>query len=108
VWLDSTGVGDGVYDRLDAAGVPVQPVVFTSESKQRLVIALSNAMEKREIAFPDDAVLRGELEAFAYDELPSGKFRYGAPEGLHDDCVMALALAVWGRAQHAPLVMGWV
>jgi len=73
------------------------PVKFTSESKSRLVVALMNAMEKGEVSYPRDETLIGELEAFAYEELPSGKFRYSAPEGQHDDCVIALALAVWGR-----------
>lgn len=108
IWLDSTGVGDGVFDRLNARGLPVQPFKFSSDSKQNLVIALCNALEKGEVKFPADPVLIGELESFAYEELPSGRFRYSAPEGMHDDCVMALALAVWGRAQYSPVVMGWV
>lgn len=108
LWLDSTGVGDGVFDRLCSRGLPVQPFKFSSESKQNLVVALSNALEKGEISFPADPVLIGELETFAYDLLPSGRFRYSAPDGMHDDCVIALALATWGRAQHAPLVLGWV
>jgi hypothetical protein len=28
--------------------------------------------------------------------LTSGKFRYCAPEGYHDDCVISLGLANWG------------
>lgn len=97
IWIDATGVGDPIFDELDEAGLPVTPIKFTSESKSALVVALMNAMEKGEIRYPADDVLIGELEAFTYEELPSGKFRYSAPEGLHDDCVMALALAVWGR-----------
>ena len=31
--------------------------------------------------------------AFQSERLPSGLFRYSAPEGLHDDCVISLALA---------------
>lgn len=97
IWIDATGVGDPIFDELLAAGLPVTPIKFTSESKSALVVALMNAMEKGEVSYPADDVLVGELEAFAYEELPSGKFRYSAPEGLHDDCVMALALAVWGK-----------
>lgn len=108
VWLDSTGVGDAVFDRLAAAGVPVQPFVFGNESKSKLVIALMTAMEQGDIAYPADPTLVGELEAFEYEELPSGKFSYSAPEGLHDDCVMALGLAVWGWTRHTPMVLGWV
>lgn len=109
VWLDSTGVGDPIFDQLAAAGVPVQPFVFGAESKSRLVTALAVALERTEISYPADDVLLGELEAFAYEELPSGKFRYSAPEGLHDDCVISLGLAVWGRSRRVDLSgYGWV
>jgi len=40
-------------------------------------------------------VLKHELESFTYDILGSGLIHYGAPEGLHDDTVIALALAAW-------------
>lgn len=108
VWIDATGVGDPVFDELCAAGVPTVPIKFTSESKSALVVALTNAMEKSEISYPKDDVLIGELESFAYEELPSGKFRYSAPEGMHDDCVMALALAVWGRNRTGAPAVEWV
>jgi hypothetical protein len=36
-----------------------------------------------------------ELEQFTYEILPSGKIRYSAPSGKHDDEVYSLALAVW-------------
>jgi hypothetical protein len=45
----------------------------------------------------------GELEAYEAERLPSGLLRYGAPEGMHDDCVMSLALAWQGVALAAPL-----
>lgn len=105
VWLDSTGVGDPIFDRLANAGLPVVSVKFTNESKSALVVALMNALEKQEISFPADPVLVGELEAFAYEPLPSGKFRYSAPEGMHDDCVIALALAVMGRNRSSGPIM---
>ena len=95
--LDSTGVGDPIYDELLARNVPVQGVQFTSESKSRLIVGLASALERHEIRLPDDPGLTAELEAFGYEQLPSGRYRYGAPEGGHDDRVIALALAVAGR-----------
>jgi len=108
VWIDATGVGDPIFDDLCAAGLPVTPIRFTSESKSALVVALTTAMEKAEVSYPKDDVLIGELEAFAYEELPSGKFRYRAPEGMHDDCVIALALATWGKQRTGPAVVDWI
>ena len=36
-----------------------------------------------------------ELEAFEYSVTDLDNVRTGAPYGMHDDCVIALALAAW-------------
>ena len=108
IMLDATGVGDPVFDDLVRAGVPTIPFKFTNQSKCDLIIALMNAMEKDEISYPNDETLIAELEAYEYQQLPSGKFTYNAPDGLHDDCVIALALANWGRAHAATGKIEWV
>ena len=38
--------------------------------------------------------------------LPSGMMRYSAPDGMHDDTVMALALAWQGMQNSGPLFWG--
>ncbi len=60
--------------------------------------ALVLAFERGEIGILSDPVLIGELQAYEMERLPSGMLRYNAPEGMHDDCVMALALAYTGDA----------
>lgn len=100
IYLDSTGLGDPIFDDLANDGLPVESFKFSNESKSQLVIALMTAMDKNEIAYPKkDENLKYELGNFSYEQLPSGKFRYSAPEGEHDDCVIALGLANWGRVQ---------
>ena len=37
-----------------------------------------------------------EMKRYEYQIGPTGQISYAAPSGYHDDCVMALALAVWG------------
>jgi len=44
-------------------------------------------------------VLINELQSYEMERLPSGLMSYGAPDGLHDDCVMSLALA-WHGVNH--------
>ena len=97
MYLDSTGVGDPIFDDLQMRGLPVFGVKFTVDSKAGLVIGLAKAIESQEIRIPNDEGLLAELEVFACEQLPSGRYRYGAPEGFHDDRVYALALAVYGR-----------
>ena len=65
----------------------------TNPSKTAAVQALMLAFERGEIAIPEDPVLLAELEAFEAKRLPSGKWQYGAPGGMHDDTVISLMLA---------------
>ena len=53
---------------------------------------LSLYLSKQAFAIPPGALAQ-ELLDFEYEHTRTG-VRYSAPEGLHDDCVMALALAV--------------
>lgn len=114
--IDSTGVGDPIVEALqepyavvtkDRLGREVTTqqradgnitgFKFTGPSKQQLLEGLAVAIQQHDLGFPAGiegfpAVLRTELEAFEYEVTRTGT-RYGAPEGFHDDCVMALALA---------------
>jgi hypothetical protein len=44
----------------------------------------------------DWEVLTAEMKRYEYEIGPTGQISYAAPSGYHDDCVMALALGVWG------------
>ncbi len=102
--LDSTGVGDAVYDGLRQKGVRVQPYLFTNQSKSRLLLQLATAIEQETIYYPDIPELIEELKRFQYEILPSGAVRLGAPSGVHDDCVISLALAYHGLHRSCPRV----
>jgi phage FluMu gp28-like protein len=95
ILMDSTGVGDPVFDELKRSGLTVSGYKFTNASKKELIENLSIRIENREISYPNEPVLMNELKLFGYTVSPSGIISYGAPEGYHDDCVIALALAAW-------------
>lgn len=90
--LDATGVGEPVSERVNAC----RPFVFSTASKSELLHNLLLAFEQRKFLLPaSNAVLRDELRYFR--RVQAGQhLRLEAPEGYHDDCVIALALAVWG------------
>lgn len=94
--VDSTGVGDPIVERLQKHNRRVEGYQFTSPSKQKLMEGLAVAIQRREVTFPEGPI-SAELEAFEYVYTRTG-VRYSAPEGMHDDCVCALALAVHLRA----------
>ena len=91
ILMDSTGVGDPIFEDLQAAGLDVTGFKFSSTSKQQLMTGLQTAIQQRKIAFPDGAIT-AELNIFEYEFTANG-VKYSAPGGFHDDCVMALALA---------------
>lgn len=90
--VDSTGVGDAVLEALQKGRGNFEGFKFTSQSKQQLMEGLAVAIQQRHIAYPG-GIIRMELEQFEYEYTRTG-VRYSAPDGLHDDCVCALALAV--------------
>ena len=104
-FVDSTGVGDPVLEALQKqVGHQFEGYKFTPQSKQQLMEGLAVAIQRREVTFPEGPIVN-ELETFEYEYTRTG-VRYTAPEGLHDDCVMALALAVAKRGHYHPVFIG--
>ena len=95
--VDSTGPGGPIDQALNGDHRNLEGYVFTAKSKQLLMEGLAVAIQQAEIAFPEGP-LQLELEAFEYQYTATG-VRYGAPEGMHDDGVCALALAWWKYAK---------
>lgn len=103
--VDSTGVGDPIVERLQKKRTNVfEGYQFTSSSKQKLMEGLVVAIQSGLVSYPDGPI-RAELENFEYVYTRTG-VRYSAPEGYHDDCVMALALAVEKHRQVNPTLFG--
>lgn len=90
---DATGVGDPIVEQLSRVCGGVKPFLFTSTSKQQIMGGLAVAIQHGKVSVLE-GVIRNELESFEYSVTPSGNVRYSAPDGEHDDCVCALAMAV--------------
>lgn len=95
IWIDSTGVGDPIYEDLRNRGLRVEPFTFTEQSRKNLLNNLAVILEQDRIKLPDCPVLKGELQSFRFNFTLQGKLKMLAPQGVHDDCVMSLALACW-------------
>lgn len=102
VLVDQTGVGDPIVEQLRRDLPGVVGFLFSNSSKAQIVEGLALALERGELAILDDPVQTAELQAYESERLPSGLVRYNAPDGLHDDTVMALALSWQGAAQPSP------
>jgi len=94
--IDSTGLGDPISDDLKHHGLIVDDFKISGKSKSQLIDKLSIYIQQKAIQIPPNDILTDELESYGYQLSDSGNIKYSAPTGLHDDCVISLALAVWG------------
>lgn len=90
---EANSMGTPLIETLQRDDLPVQPFTTTNASKAQAMDALALAFERGEIRILNDPTLLAELQAYEQTRTASGMLRYSAPAGMHDDCVMALALA---------------
>lgn len=93
VIAESNSMGQPNIEALYQMGVNVTPFNTSNASKSAIIQALELAFERGDIGLLSDELQINELMAYQSEKLPSGMIRYGAPDGLHDDTVMALAIA---------------
>lgn len=91
--VDASGVGDPIVEELRKSAYNIKGFLFSQQSKQQLMEGLAVAIQRQLITIPAEPAMVNEIEAFEYEYTRTG-VRYAAPEGMHDDTVIALALAV--------------
>ncbi len=110
IWAESNSIGGPNIEALWAEGLNVWPFETTSLTKEPLIQSLVLGFERREIGIPAldgeeigqrqrtlAAILIRELEAYEQKvNAITGRSTYSAPEGMHDDGVVSLALAHHG------------
>lgn len=94
--IERNSVGEMPYEVMRRKGMRIMPFVTTQPSKALIITALELAFDRGHVKIFDDPVVLGELLAYDAERLPGGSIRYSAPEGQHDDIVMALALCWHG------------
>lgn len=113
IYIDATGVGRPVVDEFEAKGVYVHPVTIlagesvTEEGRElhvgklalvsRLDVLLSDGRIKWDGSTPLGKKLTNELHRFQLKLSKSGLLQFEAEKSFHDDLVIALALAVFGK-----------
>ena len=94
---------DAIIDALLMRDVFVLPFTTTQASKNKIIGQLEKAFDYSEIRILNNDILVGELQAFeVVSRSANGMLKYSAPEGMHDDCVMALAIAWNGASRTSP------
>lgn len=100
--VESNSIGQPVIDHLRGRGMNAIPFYTSHITKQPLIQSLQSAFEHGTIEIINDPVQVGELQSYESKRTAAG-FTYSAPSGMHDDCVMALALAWRGIGQNSLL-----
>ncbi len=108
IWAESNSIGSPNIEALQREGLPVRGFETTAITKPPLIESLVLAFERDEIKVLSNDILKGELMAYERKIGPTtGRSQYSAPEGMHDDTVMSLALA-WKAIISGVLTMPYV
>ena len=93
ILAESNSMGEPNIEELQYSGLPVYGFATTATSKPPLIESLVLCFEREEGKFIDDPVGRAELESYEMRiTANTGRPTYSAPEGVHDDTVIARAL----------------
>jgi len=93
ILAESNAMGEPIIEQLQREGLPVCGFATTATSKPPLIENMALAFEREEWQFLNIPEATGELEAYERKVSPTtGRSQYNAPDGLHDDTVIARAL----------------
>lgn len=104
IHCEDNSFGSPIVEDLQEMGLSVEGFTTSQPSKQAIIDGLRVAIAQRLITIPKEFTQTiQELRDYEYKLPKDGTFnpdklRYGAPDGenYYDDCVMSLALAVYG------------
>ena len=106
---EANSIGTPVIEELHRSGLPVTAFQTTATSKPPLIESLALAFERTECQWLHVPVATGELEAYERKvSAQTGRSSYSAPEGVHDDTVIARALAWHGAINQRKVMIGFV
>lgn len=100
---ETNSIGSPNLEQLQRRGLPVEGFETTGTTKPTLIEGFALAIERGELKLLNDPVLKTEMQAYERTvSRETGRSKYNAPLGYHDDTVMATAIA-W----HAVQSSGW-
>jgi len=92
ILAEANSMGQPNIEQMREDGVEVRGFETTMASKAQIIQAMRLAFEQHSWRWLDVPYATNELEAYEMKVTPMGHVTYGAPEGLHDDTVIARAL----------------
>lgn len=95
---EKNSIGEVYGDFLKKAlpQIKIEEFVTTNESKREIIESLCSKIGNEEITLYKDDEQKRQFSAYEMEITKTGKITYNAPHGLHDDIVMASAIALHG------------
>jgi hypothetical protein len=90
--VELNSMGQVIFEQLQRRGIPVIGFTTTLTSKRPLIESFSLGLERGLVKLLPDTVGQVELQAYEVKHTETGS-KYSAPDGMHDDTVIARALA---------------
>jgi hypothetical protein len=102
VLAEENSIGSPNLEALQDEKLPVRAFTTTIITKGQAIQSLALAFERNECKWLNNPVATNELLAYESKASPAtGRISYSAPEGMHDDTVIARALA-WFTISNPP------
>ena len=98
ILIEENGVGGFAADFAEAGlGSVIRVVNSTNETKQNIYQRLITDLEDGQLALPNSRTLIRQATNLEKSFTPTGKAKYEAPSGKHDDWPDGMAFANWAR-----------
>ena len=100
IQVEGNSIGQIFYGLLDkaikAAGLHVMLLKFTTtnESKERLINNFQVLQQNKQVQILDSQTLRVQMDMYEMKVTNNNRRTYNAASGYHDDCVIAMLLAL--------------
>lgn len=100
VQVENNSIGAVFFGLLDKAikaeHLPVMLLRFTTtnDSKERLINNFQVAMQNNTVQILDNPTLKVQMDMYEMKTTNNGKRTYNAANGYHDDCIIAMLLAL--------------
>ena len=98
--VEINSIGSVFYGLLDkaikASRLPVMLLKFTTtnDSKERIINNFQIAMQNNTVTILDNNTLKVQMDMYEMKTTNNGKHTYNAASGYHDDCIIAMLLAL--------------
>lgn len=99
-YAEKNSIGAIYIKYLESANVVCQPFTMDNKKKRKLVEQMQVAIQNKAVGLLKDQEQTQQLSFFKSKvDKATGKVTYGAPDGFHDDYIIAVLLAYHGYIQ---------